>query len=121
MFEALLALGILLAIAAMGFLATIPLEVGLRWSTILTIAGFTIGVPPAVIYHILLFRALSRRGPVAKSWIWRPFDHHETLPRVVQQRLWPWAAAGGLGFVVIVAGLAVAIGGLVNAWLTLGS
>lgn len=117
MIEALVAFGIVVLLASVGLLATLPLEAAAFWGTVVIVAGFLLGVPTGVVYHVLLWRELCRVPPVPKGWIWNPFGHHHRIGKAAERTVIPWAVAGGVGFVLIVIGMAVVTGGLVNGWL----
>jgi hypothetical protein len=117
MIEALVTIGILVLLACLGLLATLPIEAAAYWGSLTIAAGFLLGVPTGVVYHVLLWRELRRVGPVPSGWIWNPFGHHHRIGRRAERHVLPWAIAGGVGFVLIVIGMAVVTGGMVNSWL----
>lgn len=119
MFEALIAFGVVLLLGGLALLATIPLETAMEWGSWGIAAGFVLGVPTGFIYHVLLWQELRRVGPVPRGWIWNPFAHHHRISRLAEGRVMPWAIAGAVGFVLIVLGIALWIGGLANEWLSL--
>jgi hypothetical protein len=67
-------------------------------------AGFALGVPAGSYYHVLLYRYLAQRGPVPRSFYWRPTSLHEQLDPAEKRRVMPWFLIGGAGFGLIVLG-----------------
>ncbi len=80
--------------------------------------GFAYGIPTAIVYHWLLYRALVRSGRLPARWWLSPTSHHDRIPLEERGRVFLWAALGGSGFAVIVLGILVASIGL---WRTLAA
>jgi hypothetical protein len=99
--------GIVAVLSGTGLLMMVPFEVTLTWASWIVATGFVIGVPTAVVYHVLLYRALSRRRLLPRGWYWRPLQLNDRLTRAERRRVMPWCWAGGAGFAIIVVGLAV--------------
>lgn len=110
MIEILMVFGGVLVLAGLSLLALFVPPLALVWLCLMLLAtGFLLGVPTGVYYHVLLRRELQRLGPLPPRWYIRPFAHHELLDEDAQARLKPWWTLGGLGFVLIVLALALAI------------
>ena len=78
-------------------------------------AGWALGLPFGVAYHVLLYRALRRAGPLPRRWLLRPGELNDTLDHADRRRVMPlWYVAGG-GFGVIVLGLVLLVTGMVVA------
>jgi hypothetical protein len=109
---------VLLAIAVLSGLSLLAITVPpvvLAWLCLgLIFAGFLLGVPSGLYYHVLLRRELVRQGDLPKGWYWRPFVHHERLEDDALSRLRPWWTLGGVGFVLIVLALAISVVALVT-------
>ena len=74
--------------------------------------GLAVGVPSGLYYHVLLRRALKRRGPLPRGWYWNPQQHHEDIDPESVRTLMPWFLAGALGFGLIVLGFIVSVAAL---------
>jgi hypothetical protein len=70
-----------------------------------TFAGFVVGVPTGFIYHVRLFQVLRRRGDLPPGWYWRPLRFNTRLRPEERAGVMAWCYVGGLGFLVICAGL----------------
>lgn len=70
-----------------------------------TLAGFVIGVPTGLVYHVLLFRALRPRGDLPQGWYWKPLQFNARLRREERASVMVWCYVGGFGFVIICLGL----------------
>ena len=62
MLEALIVVGIVSLMGAMGGLAMLPWEPLFTWGGILIAVGHAFGVPTGVVFHVLLYRSLARRA-----------------------------------------------------------
>lgn len=67
-------------------------------------AGMVFGLPCAVAYHVLLYRALEPTGELSPRWIWAPMREHPKLGDEQRGRVLPWFYAGALGWLVVVVG-----------------
>jgi len=113
--EALLVLVGVALLALLGLLA--PLVPGLWWiqaGWYAVAVGLLLGVPTGTIYHLRLARALARRGCLPSRWWIRPTALHAQLDAAERKRVLPWFAAGGAGFVGVVAGFLSIVAGLVS-------
>jgi len=113
--EALLVLAGVALLALLGFLA--PLVPGIWWiqaGWYAVAAGLLLGVPTGTVYHVRLARALARRGCLPSGWWLRPAALHGELEPAERARVLPWFAAGGAGFVAVVAGCLAIVSGLVS-------
>lgn len=71
--------------------------------------GLVGGVPSGLYYHVALRRELLRVGPLPRGWYWHPQRHHGRLDHAARQRLRPWFFVGGIGFLLICTGCALAL------------
>jgi len=111
--EVLLVLVVLALIAlAMGVLL-VPLKLLAITAGSLVAVGWLIGLPGGLYYHVALRRELLRVGPLPPRWYWNPVSHHERLDHAALRRLRPRFFVGGMGFLLIVAGCALALTALV--------
>lgn len=105
MTEAVIVLGLVLALMLVGTLA-----VSLAWTTIviagvaLIAVGFVVGVPTGVYYHVALYRCLAPRGSLPRRWLWSPVRLHAQLFEHERRSVMRWFYLGGSGFVLIVVG-----------------
>lgn len=112
MLELLIALGIALGLLAPALLvdalgAALLLE-GSMW---LIGGGMLLGLPPALIYHVLLYRILGKRGELSRNWLWNPTPLHRKLQGSERRQVLFWFVLGAGGFSAVVAGcLALALG-----------
>jgi hypothetical protein len=116
MLEISLVLASLLAVGLAGLLATLltpqlMTELGL-WALAL---GLLTGVPTGLWYHVVLYRSLARKMPLPARWWMAPVDLHPRLTSEEIARIKPWFAAGGLGFILSLAGGLAAMAGLLLA------
>ena len=114
--ETLIAGGILASLLSLGAMAMFPFETLFRVGTVLIVAGFAFGLPPAVVYHVNLYRALKPRDALPSNWIWDPIRATDFLTRRERRQVVPWMYAGGAGFVVIALGLVAWVGALVSVF-----
>jgi hypothetical protein len=114
--EALLALGVVVALAGLGGLVLLPWEPLLHGGLVASAIGLGAGVPLAVVYHVQLYRGLRACGGVPRGWIWNPIALHDQLTPAWRRRVVPWAWAGGAGFVVVVLGLVLLGAALASGW-----
>jgi hypothetical protein len=91
----------------------------LMWGGVwLLAAGWAVGLPVGVAFHVALRRALGHRGPVPRGWIWRPVALERELAPAERRRTSPLMYVAGAGFVLIVLGLALLITGMAAALAT---
>jgi hypothetical protein len=96
------------ALAAM----LVPLPVIAASAATLMASGLLVGVPSGLYYHVLLRRALLRRGALPRGWYWNPQAHHDDVDLASVRTLMPWFWLGALGFGLIVLGFVVAVAAL---------
>ncbi len=70
-----------------------------------TAAGFGLGVPTGVLYHVRLYRTLAPRGELPPGWYWRPLRFNGRLRADERGSVMVWCYVGGFGFAVICLGL----------------
>jgi hypothetical protein len=116
--ESLISLGFVLLFCVIGWAVNAGAE-SMIWGGIALVAlGFAYGIPTALVYHWLLYRALVRANRLPDRWWLSPTSHHDLVPREERMNVFVWGALGGTGFVVIVLGILVTSIGL---WRTLAS
>ena len=107
---------VLIAVAAVGlvgFGATIftpHLMTAIGLGTLLL--GLLVGVPTGLWYHVILYRLVSAKTSLPRTWWLSPSDLHRHLTDAEQRRIRPWYRIGGIGFVLSVVGGIAAIAGL---------
>lgn len=114
-------IAIILAVFGFSLLKNLSLESAMSLGWGLVALGLAIGIPTAIIYHILLYRHLQPRGKLPRGWIWRPIGLNEDLSE--EERVWTlrWMMAGGFGFVIVVLGLVVLGGSILYTWSSLSN
>jgi hypothetical protein len=70
-----------------------------------TVAGFIVGVPTGLFYHVRLYRLLNPRGELPRGWYWRPLRFNAHLRPEERTGVMAWCYIGGLGFAIICLGL----------------
>lgn len=114
MAEALIVLVVLLMLVGAGTLA-----VALSWDAIVllgaavALAGFALGVPTGLYYHLRLHACLAPRGQLPPRWWWSPVRYHRLLLEAERPRVLPWFYLGGAGFAIIILGFLVTVLGIV--------
>jgi hypothetical protein len=102
----------LLGLALLGGLALAVASfppVALLWTAAaLSALGCILGIPGGVAYHLALRRELLKRGALPPGWLWHPTRLHEQLDDAANGRIRPWFLAGGMGFLLIMLGAALA-------------
>ena len=76
----------------------------LVWSAGLMAAGFTLGLPAGIGYHVVLSRALGTIGRRERRWWLRPTRFHDALAAADLRRILRWFRAGAAGFLLVAAG-----------------
>ncbi|HSN83919.1 MAG TPA: hypothetical protein VLS88_15160 [Polyangiales bacterium] len=71
----------------------------------ITAAGFVVGLPTGLLYHIRLYQVLSPRGELPRGWYWRPLRFNARLGEDERAGVMAWCYVGGIGFVIICIGL----------------
>jgi hypothetical protein len=116
MFEALIVLGLVGLLVALGTIASV-----VSWTTLVLIGsaamalGFVVGVPAGAYYHVVLHRYLHPRGLLEGGWYWAPVKHHKHLEPGERAHVMRWFYTGGTGFMVIVVGVVLTSLGLLLA------
>jgi hypothetical protein len=105
MLESILAFGLLAVLVVLGSLSFVPWESLLEYGQLTIAAGMLFGVPPAIVYHLILFRQLRAHRIDTRGFIWNPIRFHHLLVPAARRGFMPFFYAGGLGFVVVVLGL----------------
>jgi hypothetical protein len=70
-----------------------------------TAAGFLLGVPTGLVYHVRLYQTLHPRDELPRGWFWRPLRFNERLRPEERPSVMSWCYVGGFGFAVICLGL----------------
>ena len=70
-----------------------------------TAAGFLLGVPTGLVYHVRLFQVLHPRGELPPRWYWRPIRFNDRLRKEERRSVMSWCYIGAFGFLVICIGL----------------
>ena len=113
MLETTLVLGAVAAVGLVVLLATVftaPVMIMLALGALLL--GLVVGVPTGFWYHVVLYRIVSARIAVPRTWWLSPSALHVHLTDAEQRRIRPWYRLGGIGFVLSVVGGLAAIAGL---------
>ena len=114
--ETLISVGLIVLFCVIGWAANAGGEAMIWGGIALAAMGFAYGIPTAMVYHWLLYRALVRADRLPDRWWLSPTSHHERIPREERAGVFVWGAIGGTGFGVIVLGILVTSIGL---WRTL--
>src|SRR6185312_3271710 len=100
-------------LALLAVVALVAIYVPLIWlagaALSLMAVGFAFGVPSGLYYHVLLRRALLRRGELPKGWYWSPQTHHEALNDAERTQVRLWFVLGAAGFALIVFGFLLSV------------
>lgn len=114
MIEALLVLGAVLALAALGLLGPlVPTAWWLAGGVACTAFGLALGVPTGFWYHVRLRACLRARGELPPRWWLRPVALHGRLRAAERPEVLRWFFAGGVGFVLTLAGCGLVVLGVV--------
>ena len=106
-FAALASVGLVILLA---MVLTPPVMIMLALGALLL--GLAVGVPTGFWYHVVLYRIVSRKVPVPRTWWLSPSGLHVRLTDAEERRIRPWYRLGGIGFVLSVVGGLAAIAGL---------
>lgn len=108
MIETLLVLAGVAALLGLAFLAPLVPTLGWLAAGAACIAlGFAVGLPTAAWYHVRLRRSLAPRGLLPPRWWLRPVALHPHLTPEERPAVLRWFVAGGVGFVLVVIGIAL--------------
>jgi hypothetical protein len=77
--------------------------------------GLVMGLPTGLWYHVILYRYVSLKVPLPRTWWLSPSELHRHLTDAEQRRIAPWYRIGGVGFVLCVLGGLAAMAGLLLA------
>jgi hypothetical protein len=77
--------------------------------------GLAVGVSAGLWYHVILYRFVSAKVPLSRTWWLSPSTLHRHLTDREQRWIRPWYRLGGIGFVLCVAGGLAAIVGVLVA------
>ncbi len=104
-----------IALLMLGGLAGFALLVGyassltLLWLSLgVVMIGLSLGLPYGIRYHFVLRSLLLKRGALPKRWYVHPTQYHRLLDGEEQERIRLPFRLGALGFVLILAGCALA-------------
>lgn len=115
MIEALIVFGVVAGLVLLGVAGFVLSIEGLLITSAICIgAGFVIGLPAGTLYHVRLYRALARHGPVPRSFWLRPTALHAQLGHEEWRGIAPYFIAGGIGFALIVVGCAIMLLGVLR-------
>jgi hypothetical protein len=104
---ALVSVGLVVLIST---LLTPPVMIMLALGTL--VVGLVVGVPTGFWYHVMLYRIVSRKVRVPRTWWLSPSALHVHLTDAEERRIKPWYRLGGIGFVLSVVGGLAAIAGM---------
>lgn len=110
MLETTLVLGAVVAVGLVVLLATVftaPVMIMLALGALLL--GLVVGVPTGFWYHVVLYRIVSARIAVPRTWWLSPSALHVHLTAAERRRIRLWNRLGGIGFVLSVVGGLAAI------------
>jgi len=100
----------LIALGAIGWLGPlVPLEWIVSAGVTCTALGMLLGVPTGLWYHVRLYAALRRQGPLPALWWLRPHSLHGQLAEGERSGVLRWFYLGGAGFALTAAGCALVI------------
>lgn len=116
--EGLLVLGVVAALTLAGALWLADWRTLIRAGAWTLAVGWAFGLPAGIAFHVALRRALGRRGPVPRGWIWRPVALERGLEPAERRRTAPLMYVGGAGFGLIVLGLVLVVSGMAVALAT---
>lgn len=109
-------LGLLLVIGGGALLVAWLPPLTLLWTAAaISGLGCLIGFPCGFIWHLALRREVLNAGkPLPRGWLWYPMRLQAELNEDARRRVWRWGVLGALGFVLIMAGAALATLALVT-------
>ena len=111
-----------LVLAAVGIVSALGLVVPLlppEWLVDagfwVTAAGFALGLPTSMGWHLKLRASLLRSGRLPARWWLRPVSLHASLAPGERAEVLVWFYAGGVGFALACAGCLLISAGVVAA------
>lgn len=114
MLEALLVMGAVLALAALGLLGPlVPVTWWLAGGALCAALGLALGVPTGLWYHVRLRACLAARDELPRRWWLRPVSLHGRLRAEERSGVLRWFFVGGLGFVFTLLGCGLVVLGVV--------
>ena len=105
--EVAIAIGVIALMAGVPVLMMVPTSILLWVGGIAFLTGVVVGIPAGVVYHIRLYQCLKPRGKLDPHWIWHPLRLHGELLPSERLRVLGWGYVGGVGFVLLMAGIIV--------------
>jgi hypothetical protein len=110
---------VVVAVAAAGLAALVAPVVPSGIVTLLGLGtlglGLVVGVSTGLWYHVMLYRIVSAKVMLPRTWWLSPSALHRHLSAGEARRITPWYRLGGLGFILCVAGGLAAIAGVLVA------
>jgi hypothetical protein len=98
----------LIALGAIGWLGPlVPLEWIVTAGVACSVLGIVLGVPTGFWYHVRLYAALRRQGPLPALWWLRPHSLHGQLAEAERPEVLRWFYLGGAGFALTATGCAL--------------
>lgn len=113
--ELLLVMGIVALLVVGGLAIFLPVRGLMELGAWMVGGGFAFGVPPAIVYHAKLYRALVGAHLLKPGWYWRPTSYHGKIDATAYRAMRPWFMTGGAGFLTIVVGIIVMLTGMGRA------
>jgi len=104
-FEMLIAVLVIGAVAGLGALTLLPWETLAYASVWLIGIGFAVGIPTGVVYHVWLYKALRPIGLLPDDWYWRPIACNDLVPDEDRGRVLAMCYTAAGGFVIVTGGI----------------
>ncbi len=107
---------VLLAVVSVGLVGVLVTVLTPPLITVFAMAtmcfGLLVGVPTGFWYHAALYRVVSPKVQLPRTWWIAPSELHRHLTDAERRRIHRWYRLGGVGFVLSVVGGLAAIAGL---------
>lgn len=117
MIEGALVVIAIVSVGLVGFLAAVPpASLATAGGLGILLLGLLIGVPSGLWYHVALYRLVSARMSLPRTWWLSPSSLHRHLTDEERRQIARWYRVGGVGFVLCLAGGLAAIGSLLIRW-----
>lgn len=110
--ELLLVAGMIVVLVIAGLAVFLPIRGLMEMGAWMVAAGFALGIPTAIVYHVLLHGAMARAGILERGWYWRPTSFHSRVFPSDYRRMRPWFMTGGGGFLIILLGILALLTGM---------